>query len=65
MVDLVDQQGRLFRYTLVDSLEANPSDGRISIDSPLGQSLLDRKAQEVVSWQASFGMRKLQVVSVQ
>ena len=65
VVDLVDQQGRLFRYTLVDSLEANPSDGRISVDSPLGQSLLDRKAQEVVSWQASFGMRKLQVVSVQ
>jgi len=50
VVDLVDQQGRLMRYTLVDSIEANPSDGRISILSPLGQSLLGKTAQQTIEW---------------
>ena len=30
VVELLDTQGRMIRYTIVDSLEANPSDGRIS-----------------------------------
>lgn len=55
VVDLIDQQGRLFRYTLVESVEANPSDGRISIASPLGQRLLGRTVKDMVEW--SNGMR--------
>jgi transcription elongation GreA/GreB family factor len=27
---------KILRYTLVDSIESDPSDGRISIHSPLG-----------------------------
>ena len=34
VVDLMDQHGQMFRYRLVHSLEANPLDGRISVDSP-------------------------------
>ena len=64
VVDLVDQQGRLFRYTLVDSLEANPSDGRISIKSPLGQSLLGRTIKETVEWAGNSSMRQLQLVRI-
>jgi transcription elongation GreA/GreB family factor len=50
VVDLVDQQGRLIRYTIVDSIEANPSDGRLSIMSPLGQSLIGKTAQQTIEW---------------
>lgn len=50
VVDLVDQQGRLIRYTIVDTIEANPSDGRISIKSPLGQSLIGKTVQQTVEW---------------
>ena len=64
VVDLVDQQGRLFRYTLVDSLEANPSDGRISIKSPLGQSLLGRTLKEDIEWMANSSKRRLQLVNI-
>lgn len=64
VVDLIDQQGQLFRYTLVDSLEANPSDGRISVDSPLGQSLLNRHATETISLGLGRTTRRLQVVGV-
>jgi len=55
VVDLIDQQGRIFRYTLVESVEANPSDGRISIASPLGQRLLGRTVKDIVEW--SNGMK--------
>jgi len=50
VVDLIDQQGRLFRYTLVDTIEANPSDGRISVLSPLGRSLVGKTVMDIVEW---------------
>jgi len=52
VVDLLDTSGRIVRYTLVESIEANPSDGRISIMSPLGQNLLGKQIQDVVEWTA-------------
>jgi transcription elongation factor GreA len=65
VVDLIDQQGRLFRYTLVDTFEANPSDGRISIASPLGQSLLGKTAQDMIEWgSASLRTQRLQLVRI-
>lgn len=50
VVDLIDQQGRLFRYTLVDTIEANPSDGRISVLSPLGRNLVGKTVKDIVQW---------------
>lgn len=50
VVDLIDQQGRLFRYTLVDTIEANPSDGRISVLSPLGRNLIGKTVKDIVEW---------------
>ena len=64
VVDLIDQQGRLFRYTIVDSLEANPSDGRISIESPLGRSLIGKTIQDTVDLATGKHQRSLQLVSI-
>jgi transcription elongation factor GreA len=64
VVDLIDQQGRLFQYTLVDSFEANPSDGRISVKSPLGQSLIGKTAQDIVEWSGSLRTNRLQLVRI-
>ena len=64
VVDLMDQHGQLFRYTLVHNLEANPLDGRISIDSPLGQKLLNHKKSETVFWKSAAQTRKLQIVQI-
>lgn len=50
VVDLIDQQGRMVRYTLVESVEANPSDGRISTLSPLGSSLVGKTVKDMVEW---------------
>lgn len=56
VVDLIDQQGRLVQYTLVESIEANPSDGRISTLSPLGSSLVGKSVKDIIEW--GNGMRK-------
>ena len=64
VVDLIDQQGRLFRYTLVDSIEANPSDGRISTASPLGSSLLGKTASDVVEWGNGVRQGTMRLVSI-
>lgn len=65
VVELVDQQGRLMRYTLVNSIEANPSDGRISIVSPLGQSLIGKTVQQTVEWTTKrFQTNRLQLIRI-
>ena len=64
VVELLDANGRLFRYTLVDSLEANPSDGRISVKSPLGQSLVDKQLRDIVEWTTGIGQRRLQLTAI-
>lgn len=64
VVDLLDTQGRIVRYRLVESVEANPSDGRISIKSPLGQKLLNKQLQDVVEWTAGMRTNQLQLISI-
>lgn len=64
VVDLLDTNGRIIRYTLVDSLEADPSTGRISIMSPLGKSLVDKQLRDVIEWTANLGKRRLQLVAI-
>jgi transcription elongation factor GreA len=64
VVDLIDQHGRLFRYMLVDSIEANPSDGRISIASPLGKNLIGKTVKDVIEWSAGLKPNRLQLVHI-
>jgi len=46
---LVEVDGQDDEFTLVGSLEANPSSGRISNESPVGKALLGRKEGEKVT----------------
>ena len=64
VVDLIDQQGHLVRYTLVDTIEANPSDGRISVLSPLGQSLVGKTVKDIVEWGNGVRTQSLKLVSI-
>jgi len=64
VVDLIDQQGRLFRYTLVDTIEANPSDGRISVISPLGQNLVGKTVKDIVEWSNGLHSKQLELVRI-
>lgn len=51
-------------YTIVGSQEANPREGRISDDSPLGKGLHGHKKGETVSIEAPVGVIKFKIVSV-
>ncbi len=64
IVELIDTNGRLIEYQLVDSIEANPSDGRISASSPLGQTLLGRTIKETVQWGSKLGASQLTLVRI-
>ena len=64
VVDMIDNKGRLLSYTIVDSVEANPSDGRISFKSPLGQSLLGKQVKEIVAWSTGRGEQQLTLVRI-
>jgi transcription elongation factor GreA len=64
VVEMIDQQGRLLRYTLVDSIEANPSDGRISIASPLGRNLVGKTVHDIVEWSSGLTHNQMRLVRI-
>lgn len=64
VVDLLDHHGQLIRYTLVDTVEANPSDGRISVVSPLGQRLVGKTLADTVEWSGRLGTRSFRLVAI-
>lgn len=64
VVELIDTSGRVIQYQLVDSIEANPSDGRISASSPLGQTLIGRTIKDTISWGSKLGSSQLTLVRI-
>ena len=62
VVELIDKSGRKYVYTIVNSVEANPSDGRISFKSPLGQTLLGKSLKDKIDWNA--GKNEFQLVRI-
>lgn len=64
VVEMIDQQGRILRYTLVDSIEANPSDGRISIASPLGRNLIGKTVHDIVEWGTGLTQHQVRLVRI-
>jgi transcription elongation factor GreA len=51
-------------YTIVGPAEANPRNGRISNESPLGRALLDRRPGEVVRVDAPGGSFTVRVIKL-
>ena len=51
-------------YTIVGAAEANPREGLISNESPLGQALLDRKVAEESDLLAPAGVIRFRVVKI-
>ena len=51
-------------YRIVGSAEANPVDGSVSNESPLGRELLGRKAGERVTFDAPVGKMTFRIVGI-
>lgn len=54
-VSIVGQKGKTHTYHVVGEFEANPSDGKISIDSPLGRALAGKKKGDTAEVDAPAG----------
>jgi transcription elongation factor GreA len=52
-------------YTIVGSAEANPGDGRISNESPLGKALIGRKVDDMVTFEAPGGKVEMKLISIE
>ncbi|MGL5258264.1 MAG: transcription elongation factor GreA [Proteocatella sp.] len=51
-------------YTIVGSAEADPSENRISNESPIGNALLGRKVGEKFSVQVPYGTAKIKIIEI-
>jgi transcription elongation factor GreA len=56
--------GKVFTYTLVNAREANASEQRISVDSPVGRQLLGRREGDEVVVEAPSRVIHLRIESV-
>jgi transcription elongation factor GreA len=66
LIEVEDVKTRTRRtYRLVDPAEANPADGRLSMDCPVGLVLRGRQAGEVVTATTPRGHRRLRVLHVE
>lgn len=59
-----NQDGKIDQFTIVGSAEANPVEGKISNESPVGQALLDRKVGDEVEVPTPAGLLKLTIIEV-
>ena len=55
---------RSMGYTIVSASEANLTEGKISIKSPIAQALLNKKVEDVVEVRVPAGMLRLRIDEV-
>ena len=56
----LDMGGRKVEYTLVGPTEANPLEGKVSNESPIGKAILGRKAGESFD----FNNKKVKIIEI-
>jgi transcription elongation factor GreA len=60
-----ESSGKSLKYTIVGSTEANPSENRLSNESPVGKGLLGRKKGDTVKVQLPSGKnRELKITKI-
>ena len=61
---VVEVDGERENYTVVGSAEANPAEGRISNESPVGRALLGHRAGDKVRATVPNGIIEMTIVAV-
>jgi transcription elongation factor GreA len=59
-----NQDGKIEQFTIVGSAEANPVEGKISNESPVGKALLGKKIGDEVEVSTPAGLLKLMIMDV-
>ena len=61
-----EKTGKSTKYTIVGSSEANPAERKLSNESPVGQALIGKKRNDIVSVQVPKGpARKLKITKIE
>ena len=63
-VEVVDEDGKHARYTLVGADETDPANGRLSYKSPIGRALLKKRVGDVVTVLRPAGEIELEIVAI-
>lgn len=63
-VDVVDENEKRSTYAIVGPDEADPGQGKISFQSPLGRALLKRRVGDVVTVQRPAGEIELEILAI-
>ena len=63
-VEVVDNEGHSETYHLVGAVESDPSEGRISVDSPVGRAVVGKKKGDKVTVTVPQGTLSLTVKAV-
>jgi len=63
-VEVRDESDAIETYTLVGEDEADPSQGKVSWVSPLGEALLNAEPGDEVVWRRPAGKMRLEILSV-
>jgi transcription elongation factor GreA len=61
----MERGGREESLQIVGSAEVDPSEGRISNESPLGKALLDRSVGDEVAVEAPDGVLHFRILDIQ
>ena len=60
----VEKDGQTSEFTIVGSTEADPIHGKISVESPLGEALLNRKIDEEFEIELPVGLVKYKIIEI-
>jgi transcription elongation factor GreA len=61
---VANQDGHEEQYTIVGSAEANPSQGRISNESPVGRALLGKRVGDEVKANVPAGTFHFTIIAI-
>jgi transcription elongation factor GreB len=64
LVRVEDEDGAVKQWRLVDKDESDPKQGRISVQSPIGQALLKRRVGDVVEAKLPRGTVELEILEI-
>lgn len=63
-VAIENEQNMTFEYRIVGFAQANPDEGKISDESPVGKALLGHKVGEIVDVEAPVGILKFRILAI-
>jgi transcription elongation GreA/GreB family factor len=63
-VEVCDESGVVATYTIVGEDEADPSQGKVSWASPLGEALLNAEVGDEVLWRRPAGPMRLEILRI-